>query len=103
VKACFFFLRSQLLLHNKIIRHQPVIVSSYTFAFPVGVELGFELNLITYVARHSFATILVRSGASLAFASQSLGHTNVLTTQKYFAGFDLEAQAHYTKALTNFF
>lgn len=68
----------------------------------VGVELGFELNLTTYVARHSFATIVVRSGASLAFASQSLEHTNVLTTQKYFAGFDLDAHVHYTKALTNF-
>jgi len=61
----------------------------------VGVELGFEFKLTTYVARHSFATILVRSGAPLAFASQSLGHTNVLTTQKYFAGFDLDAHAEY--------
>ncbi len=68
----------------------------------VGMELGFEFKLTTYVARHSFATILVRSGAPLAFASQSLGHTNVLTTQKYFAGFDLDAHAEYTKALTSF-
>ena len=44
---------------------------------------------------HSFATILVRSGVPLALASQSLGHTNVLTTQKYFAGFDLDAYSAY--------
>ncbi len=68
----------------------------------VGEELGFELKLTTYVARHSFATILVRSGAPIALASQTLGHSNILTTQKYFAGFDLAAQAEYTKALTKF-
>lgn len=68
----------------------------------MGEELGFELKLTTYVARHSFATILVRSGAPLAFASQTLGHSNILTTQRYFGGFDLTAHAEYTKALTNF-
>jgi integrase/recombinase XerD len=68
----------------------------------MGEELGFDISLTTYVARHSFATILVRSGAPLAFASQSLGHTSVLTTQKYFAGFELAAQAEYTKALIDF-
>ena len=68
----------------------------------VGEELGFEIKLTSYVARHSFATILVRSGVPLAFASQSLGHTNILTTQKYFGGFDLAAQVEYTKALTDF-
>lgn len=68
----------------------------------VGEELGFEIKLTSYVARHSFATILVRSGVPLAFASQCLGHTNILTTQKYFGGFDLAAQIEYTRALTNF-
>ncbi len=68
----------------------------------MGTELGFEINLTTYVARHSFATILVRSGAPLALASQTLGHSSILTTQRYFAGFDLLEQAQYTQALTNF-
>lgn len=68
----------------------------------IGEDLGFNLILTTYVARHSFATILLRSGAPITFASQSLGHSNVITTQKYFAGFDLEAQVEYTKALVDF-
>lgn len=68
----------------------------------IGVDLGFEIKLTTYVARHSFATILLRNGAPMTFASQSLGHSNIITTQKYFAGFDLRAQAEYTKALTDF-
>jgi len=68
----------------------------------MGEDLGFNLALTTYVARHSFATILLRSGAPITFASQSLGHSNVITTQKYFAGFDLDAHAEYTKALVAF-
>jgi site-specific recombinase XerD len=59
-------------------------------------------NTTTYVARHSFATILLRGGAPLALASQTPGHTNIATTQKYFAGFELKVQAEYTKALMDF-
>jgi len=68
----------------------------------LGKELGFDLSLTTYVARHSFATILVRSGAPLALAKQTLGHASIATTEKYFAWFDLAAQAQYAKALVNF-
>jgi integrase/recombinase XerD len=68
----------------------------------LGEELAFDLKLTTYVARHSFATILVRSGAPLALAKQTLGHASITTTEKYFAGFELAVQAEYTKALVNF-
>jgi integrase/recombinase XerD len=68
----------------------------------LGEDLEFDLKLTTYVARHSFATILLRSGAPLALASQTLGYSNITTKQKYFAGFDLDTQANYTRALTNF-
>ncbi|MEO8764493.1 MAG: hypothetical protein ABI416_09410 [Ginsengibacter sp.] len=54
------------------------------------------------ILMHSFATILVRSGAPLALASQTPGHSNIVTTQKYFAGLDLTTQAEYNKALTAF-
>lgn len=68
----------------------------------IGKELSFELKLTTYVARHTFATMVIQGGAPIEFAGQSLGHASILTTQKYFSGFDLEAQAHFTSALTNF-
>ncbi|WP_425423125.1 tyrosine-type recombinase/integrase [Segetibacter koreensis] len=58
----------------------------------IGKALGFELALTSYVARHSFATILVRSGTPLKLANQTLGHQSITTTEKYFAGFDLAAQ-----------
>jgi integrase/recombinase XerD len=68
----------------------------------IGKELGFDIKLTSYVARHSFATILVKSGAPMKLASQCLGHQSIITTEKYFAGFDLSTQAEYNKALTDF-
>lgn len=68
----------------------------------IGKELDLELTLTTYVARHSFATIIVRNGVSIEFVSQSLGHSSIVTTQKYFAGFDLNAHKENTKALMDF-
>lgn len=64
--------------------------------------LGIETDCTTYAARHSFATILQRSGASIAFISEALGHTNVKTTQSYFAGFEDESKKETVKALTAF-
>ncbi|MDN3659492.1 site-specific integrase [Ferruginibacter paludis] len=81
---------------------QQFIQTNNLWTKKIGVELGFSLALTSYVARHSFATILVRGGAPIEFASQSLGHANILTTQQYFAGFDLAKQAEYVKALTDF-
>lgn len=46
----------------------------------IGKELEFELSLTTYTARHSFATVLKRSGAPIEFISESLGHNNLKTT-----------------------
>lgn len=69
---------------------------------PMGESLKFPIKLTTYVARHSFATMVIRSGAPIAFASQTPGHSNILTTQRYFGGFDLKTHSEYTKALTNF-
>ena len=45
---------------------------------------------ITYVARHSFATVLKRSGVNVAIISEALGHTSLSTTQFYLDSFDNE-------------
>ena len=52
--------------------------------------------------RHSFATILQRSGASTEFISEALGHSNVRTTQNYLAGCEDEAKKKTVKALIAF-
>jgi len=64
--------------------------------------LGIQTDCTTYAARHSFATILQRSGASTEFISEALGHTNVKTTQNYLAGFEDDSKKETVKALTAF-
>jgi site-specific recombinase XerD len=47
-----------------------------------------EFNLTTYVARHSYATVLKRSGVATAVISEALGHQNEKTTQIYLDSFE---------------
>ncbi len=68
----------------------------------IAKDLKIEGKLTTYVARHSFSTILQRSGASTEFISEALGHSNVKTTQNYLAGFEDESKKEKAKALTAF-
>jgi len=64
--------------------------------------LGIKTDCTTYAARHSFATVLQRSGVSTEFISEALGHSNVKTTQNYLAGFEDESKKETIKALTAF-
>ena len=45
-------------------------------------------SLSTYAARHSFATKLKRNGVNVAFISDSLGHSNITTTENYLGSFE---------------
>lgn len=47
-----------------------------------------KTNLSTYVARHSFATVLKNSGVSIALISEALGHSELSTTQIYLDSFE---------------
>ncbi|MFZ4401955.1 MAG: tyrosine-type recombinase/integrase [Bacteroidales bacterium] len=55
----------------------------------IGLRLGIE-GISTYTARHSFATVLKRSGTNIAFISDSLGHTSTNTTKSYLDSFETE-------------
>ena len=50
--------------------------------------LGLKVELTTYVARHTFATVLKRSGVNIAIISESLGHSDLSTTQIYLDSFE---------------
>ena len=53
-------------------------------------ELEISDNLTTYQRRHSFATILKRSGVDIALISELMGHSDLTTTQIYLDSFDEE-------------
>ena len=50
--------------------------------------LGLTTTLTTYVARHTYATVLKRSGVSVELISESLGHSDLSTTQIYLDSFE---------------
>lgn len=56
----------------------------------LAAQLGVEANLTTYVARHSFASVLKKSGVNIALISEALGHSDLTTTQIYLDSFDNE-------------
>ena len=54
----------------------------------IGEAIGLQIPLTTYVSRHSFATILKRSGVNVAIISEALGHSDLKTTQIYLDTFE---------------
>jgi len=54
----------------------------------IGMYLELPIPLTTYVARHTFATVLKRSGVNIAIISESLGHSNLSITQTYLDSFE---------------
>lgn len=67
----------------------------------IGKKLGIG-NISTYTARHSFATVLKRAGASIAYISESLGHSDLKTTEHYLASFEREEREKNAELLTRF-
>ncbi|MBL0049679.1 MAG: site-specific integrase [Bacteroidetes bacterium] len=53
----------------------------------IATNAKIDFNLTTYVARHSFATILKRNGQSTSIISELLGHDSEKTTQIYLDSF----------------
>lgn len=53
----------------------------------IGEQVGVD-NLTTYVARHTFATVLKREGVSTSIICESLGHSSEKVTQIYLDSFE---------------
>jgi integrase len=68
----------------------------------IGDYLELDINLTTYTARHSFATVLKRSGAPTEFISESLGHKDLRTTENYLDSFEDTVKESFQKQLLNF-
>lgn len=68
----------------------------------IGENLEFTMKITTYTARHSFATVLKRSGAPIEFISESLGHNDLRTTENYLDSFEDDIKETYQRQLLNF-
>lgn len=67
----------------------------------IGKALGIG-SISSYTARHSYATILKRSGANIAYISESLGHNDLKTTENYLACFEKEERIKNAHLLTKY-
>ncbi|WP_163377792.1 site-specific integrase [Cyclobacterium sp. SYSU L10401] len=66
----------------------------------IASELKINKNVTTYYARHSFATVLKRSGAKIEMISELLGHSSVDVTESYLDSFEKEQIQKETDVLT---
>jgi len=68
----------------------------------IAKKIGIDANISTYWARHSFSTVLKRSGAPIAFISEQLGHHSLKTTDSYLDSFQDEVKEKYANVLIDF-
>ena len=78
--------------------HQIIKVTNYHMN-QIGEKLGIKEKLNTYVARHSFATRMLRSNAPLAMIKEKLGHKKIATTESYLGSFEKELEDKYLDEL----
>lgn len=84
---------------KKIVQNLTRQINDYMTRIGEDLKIG---SISTYVARHSFATVLKRSGANIAFIGESLGHTGQKTTENYLAAFEKEERLKNAQLLTKF-
>jgi integrase/recombinase XerD len=85
---------------RQLIKQFNVVVNDHMNV--IANKLGIEANCTTYTARHTFATILKRSGYSIEYISEALGHSSVKTTRSYLASFEDDKKIEAAKALADF-
>lgn len=56
----------------------------------IGQMVGLQIPLTTYVARHSWASVMRDLGVSLSIVSKGLGHESLKTTQIYLSSIDTD-------------
>lgn len=64
-------------------------------------NIGINFNVTTYVARHSFATVLKNSNEPVAFICEALGHSSIAVTENYLKSFQMDKRKDAAKKLTD--
>ena len=83
---------------QKYNRKKKALKSVNYYLKKLSANTRIDTKITTYVARHSFATVLKRSGVNVALISEALGHSDLATTQIYLDSFENE---QIDEAMTN--
>lgn len=65
----------------------------------IAKKIGLPASISTYYARHSYATILMETGAPTIYISKRLGHSDLSTTQAYLSQFSKEKEESFEAKL----
>ena len=68
----------------------------------IATRLDIDKRATTYVARHTFSTVLKRSGASTEYIQEALGHVDLRTTENYLDSFEMEVKKEFAGKLVAF-
>lgn len=69
-------------------RNKKVILKVNRYLKKISQMVGVEVNLTTYVSRHSYVTVLKNSEVNIVLIGGTLGHSDLKTTQIYLDSFE---------------
>jgi integrase len=98
-KYIFPILTKGMSAEEQVDRIENIIKSINHHMWNVAKSLEIDKKITTYTARHTFSTVLKRSGASIEFISESLGHKNISTTEHYLDSFDDSEKERWSQVL----
>jgi integrase len=97
----FPFLSEGLTGKQIVTKTDQVVKQTYKYIRRIAGKVGINESISSYWARHSFATVLKRSGVPTSFISDALGHSNPKVTEGYLDSFEDDARKQIMEKLTN--
>nr|WP_297166113.1 site-specific integrase [uncultured Dysgonomonas sp.] len=73
---------------QKYNRRKKVLLKVNRALKEIATIANIDANLSTYTSRHSYATVLKNSGVNIALIGETLGHSDLKTTQIYLDSFE---------------
>lgn len=73
---------------QKYNRRKKVLLKVNRALKEIAIIANIDANLSTYTSRHSYATVLKNSGVNIALIGETLGHSDLKTTQIYLDSFE---------------
>jgi site-specific recombinase XerD len=67
----------------------------------IGKKLEIQAKITSYVSRHTFASVLVKSGTNFFTISEMMGHSDLQTTKIYIQDLDFTEKIEASKNLLN--